>query len=80
MILQAPDGPRLTLSTVAPFVTLLPLGTEVSSGALGRDRGIIFAYNIGGDLFYPGTRYPYAIVWEDGFIEVYSQQSFEVVA
>ena len=59
---------------------LLPLGTEVTSTVTGREKGIIIGYNNATKehLFYDSKRYPYVILWEDGYFEVYGIDSFKV--
>jgi len=71
----------ISLSPTPPAPGLLPLGTMVRlDGTFGR-RGMIIAYN--GDhntMFYPASRYPYVVLWMDGYFEVYTPSSLQVAA
>lgn len=74
------SGYTVVLTPTPPAPDLLPLGTIVTSHMASRERGMVIGYN--GDrssLFYPVSRYPYVILWEDGYFEVYGPESFEVI-
>ena len=70
------NGWTVDLTPNPHVLTLLPLGTEVSSILTGRSKGIIIGYNASQDMFYHRERYPYVILWEDGYFEVYGRESF----
>ncbi|MHC4297965.1 MAG: hypothetical protein ACYS7Y_11730 [Planctomycetota bacterium] len=56
----------------------LALGTHVTSDMEGRCNGMVIGYNMGKGC-YDDQRYPYVVLWEDGYIEVYSEASFSPV-
>ena len=41
---------------------------------------MIVAYNGDHNGFYPASRYPYVVLWDNGYFEVYSPSSLQVIA
>lgn len=56
--------------------SLMPVGTTVTSTMPGRETGTIIAINRNRSG-YDGYRYPYVVVWEDGYKDFYGCNSFE---
>lgn len=80
MILKNSSGFRINLTTTMPADGLVPLNTIVFSRVRGRRLGLIIGYNADTNGWYPAWRYPYVILWEDGYFEVYTPSQFEVIA
>jgi len=80
MIIKNREGYPVHITTTPPPIALLPLGTEVTSRMEGRENGIIIGYNDNRNAFYERGDYPYVILWEDSYFEVYGISSFEVKA
>jgi len=83
MKVKTPSGYTITITAQPPAPELIPLGTTVTSilPERGRDRGMVIGYN--GDerhTFYNNHCYPYVILWENGFFEVYHPGSFQGAA
>ena len=58
--------------------TMIPLGTCVTSDMVGREAGLVIGYNGHWEHFYPPLRYPYVVLWEDGYFDYYNPSSFQV--
>jgi len=68
----------ISLSPTPAAPGSMPLGTMVQhDGTFGR-RGIIIAYNGDNSGFYHSSRYPYVVLWDNGYFEVYSPSSLVV--
>ena len=76
MRIKNSNGWSVELATLPPVIALLPTGTEVTSTMVGRRNGIIIGYNENVGAFYHRRQYPYVILWEDGYFEVYGTDSF----
>jgi hypothetical protein len=82
MIVKNPEGYTIRITAQPPASGLLPLGTVVvSSVMVERDRGMVIGYNADKHhTFYDNGRYPYVILWEDGYFEVYGPVSLQEAA